>query len=103
MNGFQNPDFAEAVDKMSFWSSILHSFFVYVKVRRKPIHINDIFGFCLFLSHQCNGQITIVSALYLLVHDEIKSTFNSAKGTLYRQLARKCVTLDKGKTLEGSD
>ena len=103
MNGFRTAYFAEAVDKMSFWSSILHSFFVYVKVRRKPILLDDIFGFCLFLSHQCNGQITIVSALYLLVHDEIQSTFNLGKGTLYRQLARKCVTLDKRKTLEGSD
>ena len=75
-NGFRTTYFAEAVDKMSFWSSILHNFFVYVKVKRKPILLDDILSFCLFLSHQYNGQITIVSALYLFIHDEIQSTFN---------------------------
>ena len=78
----------EAVDKIGWWSSLLHMsylFFFKYGLRKK-----DIFSLILFFLHQCNTTVLIVCALeQLIVNKQNKKDFRN----LYKELCFVCAKL----------
>ena len=85
----------EAVDKMAYFSSLLHVFYLYMycnSAYSKDAAIN----FVLFFGHQCNTTVTIVSAILEIIENIVMKQWSS-KENLYTELAKMCYVL-KGQT-----
>lgn len=81
----------EAVDKMAYWSSILHLYYLYAL--KNELVMEDIFGFVLFFSHQCNGTYVFVRAMMNIITEE-GGTSTPTK-SLYYRLTEQCCELKK--------
>ena len=80
----------EAVDKMAYFSPLLHMF--YLHSYANGIRRDTVFSFVLFFGHQCNSTVTVVSSmLHMLMNNEIYS--QTKLETFYTYLARSCCHL----------
>ena len=78
--------YPESVDKMGFWSSILHVYFLYMK--KFGIIKDDIVSFILFFAHQCNTTVIIVQAMIdLITKYKSRREFDTC---LYTELVNRC-------------
>ena len=85
----------EAVDKMAYWSPLLHVFYLYAQ-NTTCLSATNIISFALFFSHQCSGTLMFVQAMMRLI---IKKDNDDSQMTLYGCLVRECLEL-KGKPNE---
>ena len=84
--------FDEAVDKMGYWSSLLHCFFALMYL--KELTVEDVFGYVLFFCHQCNTTEIIVQASIDLLNDKQSLNVNEP---IYYKLKNKCESYNKKK------
>ena len=81
----------EAVDKIGWWSSLLHMYLVYSW--SFDLKTEDVLSLILFFSHQCTTTTTIVGALeHIIVHKT--SCLNNDNATLYTRLVIICNELN---------
>ena len=86
--------FRESVDEMSYFSSVLHMFYLY-------IHINGVtndfvFGFLLFFGHQCKSTQSIVTIMnYVLSDQSLQPILQDRKYTFYSKLIKISKVLQK--------
>ena len=82
---------SEAIDKMGFWSSLLHLYYLYVL--KFGWTMEDSVHFVLFFSNQCNTTTTIVEALQniLTMSSNTTSRYKFRQVSLYRMLAMECL------------
>ena len=86
--------FNEAGDKMGFWSSLLHIWFMYMV--KYDINRDDTLCFVLFFCHQCNTTEKICQAMINILKDEDYKKKRGSK-TLYTSLVQYCMKLNKHK------
>ena len=89
--------FNEAGDKMAFWSSLLHIWFMYMY--KYGINRDDTLSFVLFFCHQCNTTEKICQALLNILKDEDfykKKTYTS----LYTSLMQYCIEFHTNKNVK---
>lgn len=90
----------EAVDKMAYWSSLLHMYYLGAMIRGMD-NIEYSFSFVIFFAHQCNGTITFVSAMMNILK---VGTAADNESSIYRRLAIECCRLrDKPWVDDASD
>ena len=77
----------EAVDKMGYWSCVLHLFYLYA-MTNQGISTSDIYCLVLFFNHQCSGTITFTSALLNIILQRWKK--NNCGMSLYKRLVIEC-------------
>ena len=82
--------FDEAVDKMGYWSSLLHCFFNTMYLHQ--LTLEDVFGFVLFFCHQCNTTEIIVQATMDLLEQNTSIDNNVP---LYFKLKNECEKYNK--------
>ena len=80
----------EAVDKMSYWSSLLHMYYLHV-LKNGIANIEYSFSFVIFFAHQCNGTITIVKAMIQLLEEDNNSDKST---TFYKKLCKTCCKIN---------
>ena len=84
----------EAVDKMSYWSSLLHMYYLHV-LKNGVANIEYSFSFVIFFAHQCNGTITIVKAMIQLLEEDNNSDKST---TFYKKLCNTCCKINDIRT-----
>ena len=91
----------EAVDKMGFWSSLLHVFHLFVC--QHGYSFDDAIEFALFFTHQCNTTVVIVEVM-LKILTEKRSIVTKKKRqddfSLYIQLCNECGKKHNNKTID---
>ena len=79
----------EAVDKMAYFSSLLHVWFMFCY--KFGLDRDDAFEFVLFFAHQCNSTVTIVTAmLRIITRLEKRSDWS-----MYKMLTKVCLSVNK--------
>lgn len=91
----------EAIDKMAYFSSLLHVFYLYIYCSSTVCKETAI-NFVLFFGHQCNTTVTIVSAMLCIIENNVTKC-GSSKVTLYAQLAKTCCVLKGQKNNKNID
>ena len=88
---------SESPDKMRYWSSVLHMFFLYI--HKFGLYAEDVYNYVLFFSHQCTTTVTLICAMtFICEHEDIKPS------CLYLKLAKVCCSLrNKTFTEDSSD
>lgn len=79
----------ESVDKMAYWSPLLHVFYLYARTTN-CLSSTDIISFALFFSHQCSGTLMIVQAMMRIIRQK---DINDLQSTLYHRLVRECLEI----------
>ena len=87
----------EAVDKMAFFSSLLHVWYLFCY--KFGLVSDDAFEFVLFFAHQCNSTVTIVAAmLHIISQVETRSNWS-----MYKMLTEVCLKLNPTKNSRDKD
>ena len=75
--------FDEAVDKIAFYSPLLHILYVYIGIN--GVRIDDVLSFILFFSHQCNTTEIIIQSMIKILS---KATKQNLKNSLNTELVQ---------------
>ena len=84
----------EAVDKLGFWSPLLHVFYLYAYVNK--ITREDVLSFVLFFCHQCNTTEIIIQSFIDLINEKHHASSKKIQ-TLYNELCKRCEIYNKNK------
>ena len=90
--------FHKSVDQMSYFSSVLHVFYLFV--HKFGVTTNMVFSFVLFFAHQCNSTISLVSAMIYLMKSMLPDTPFEEDISLYSKLSNVFTMFDYNQQLK---